>query len=99
MGLSESIFAPTVYLFAELIFIGMVELSSQLSDPFGQDEVDFPINDWLSLFIGSASVFIEQEYWGSRERWATALQSEQMLRPSKLQVDLFIDEEHQRAID
>eukprot|EP00444_Apocalathium_aciculiferum_P059655 CAMPEP_0183596872 /NCGR_PEP_ID=MMETSP0371-20130417/175885_1 /TAXON_ID=268820 /ORGANISM="Peridinium aciculiferum, Strain PAER-2" /LENGTH=43 /DNA_ID= /DNA_START= /DNA_END= /DNA_ORIENTATION= len=31
MGLTDSIFAPVVFFFASLIFIGMMELSSDLS--------------------------------------------------------------------
>lgn len=47
MGCSDSIFAPVVFFFSSLIFVGMMELSSELSDPFGQDEVDFPVQEWL----------------------------------------------------
>merc|ERR1719469_1092892 len=47
MGCSDSVFAPVVFFFASLIFIGMMELSTELGDPFGADEVDFPVERWL----------------------------------------------------
>merc|ERR1712066_1041527 len=35
MALTESFFAPVVFVFCSVIFIGMMELASQLADPFG----------------------------------------------------------------
>ncbi|CAK0863511.1 unnamed protein product, partial [Prorocentrum cordatum] len=71
MGISASLWAPVTFLFAEIIFMGMLELASQLADPFGEDEVDFPVREW-TLDGGRAaprgcsprrftSVFIEQQ--------------------------------------
>mmetsp|Transcript_16585 Transcript_16585/g.35736 ORF Transcript_16585/g.35736 Transcript_16585/m.35736 type:complete len:360 (+) Transcript_16585:139-1218(+) len=45
-GLMNSIFAPVGYLVSSLIFCGVMELSSQLQDPFGLDDVDFPTGRW-----------------------------------------------------
>jgi len=51
-GLAQdpSAFAPLVFFVATFIFIGMLELAKQLADPFGEDEVDFPISLWLERF-------------------------------------------------
>merc|ERR1712076_130887 len=88
MGRSTSIFAPFIYFMSELIFIGMVELASQLSDPFGQDEVDFPINDWLSSYLETGVDFNEQDYWADHDL-DDILPDEQALEPAAFQFDLF----------
>lgn len=59
MAMTHSIFAPLVYWFALLTFMGMMELASQLSDPFGDDEVDFPVTEWLDEFVENAVVLLE----------------------------------------
>mmetsp|Transcript_155461 Transcript_155461/g.270358 ORF Transcript_155461/g.270358 Transcript_155461/m.270358 type:complete len:271 (+) Transcript_155461:167-979(+) len=48
MGLADSIFSPVVFTAAASIFMGLMELASQLSAPFGDDDVDFPIEQWLT---------------------------------------------------
>jgi len=52
LGCQDSYFAPLIYMFVQMMFQGIRELSTALSDPFGDDEVDFPINDWmLTLYV------------------------------------------------
>merc|ERR1712187_65853 len=52
LAIQDSEFAPIIFLFVQLMFQGLRELSVALSDPFGDDATDFPINDWLSqLYI------------------------------------------------
>lgn len=48
MGASTSIFGPLVYFFATLIFMGMLEVATQLADPFGDADNDYPLWQWLS---------------------------------------------------
>merc|ERR1740121_2498153 len=55
MGVTDSYFAPFCYLFAIIIFMGMIDLAAQLSDPFGCDLTDFPMNDWVAEFLDSIS--------------------------------------------
>jgi len=62
MGTLNSVFAPVGFFFAELLFCGMMELSAQMSDPFGKDEVDFPCNLWLSHIIQDAGALLEFDY-------------------------------------
>merc|ERR1712224_474590 len=47
LGCQDSWFAPVIYMFVQLMFQGLRELSTALSDPYGSDEVDFQINDWI----------------------------------------------------
>merc|ERR1719230_113639 len=58
MGLTDSVFAPVTYFFAALIFMGMMELANQLSDPFGTDGTDFPTSLWLSETLRRINVII-----------------------------------------
>lgn len=47
LGCQDSLFAPVIYCFVQMMFQGIRELSTALSDPFGDDEVDFPVNAWM----------------------------------------------------
>ena len=40
LGCQESFFAPFIYMFVQMMFQGIRELSTALSNPFGDDEVD-----------------------------------------------------------
>jgi len=52
LGCQDSYFAPGIYMFVQMMFQGVRELSTALSDPFGDDEVDFDVNMWMkSLYI------------------------------------------------
>eukprot|EP00445_Apocalathium_hangoei_P076719 CAMPEP_0204154820 /NCGR_PEP_ID=MMETSP0361-20130328/29051_1 /ASSEMBLY_ACC=CAM_ASM_000343 /TAXON_ID=268821 /ORGANISM="Scrippsiella Hangoei, Strain SHTV-5" /LENGTH=433 /DNA_ID=CAMNT_0051110157 /DNA_START=6 /DNA_END=1309 /DNA_ORIENTATION=- len=64
MGLVKSLLAPVIYFFSSFIFIGMMMLSSELCDPFGTDEVDFPVDKWMSECIDMVSHLVECEWPG-----------------------------------
>lgn len=70
MGLTRSYFAPLGFFFAELIFCGMVELAGQLSDPFGNDAVDFPLTSWLATSFEDTRVLLEYKFTLGRDGWA-----------------------------
>mmetsp|Transcript_68983 Transcript_68983/g.197880 ORF Transcript_68983/g.197880 Transcript_68983/m.197880 type:complete len:383 (-) Transcript_68983:84-1232(-) len=55
----NSIFAPIGFFLTELVFCGSMELNSQLADPFGDDDVDFPLRQWLDVFIDRTCDFLE----------------------------------------
>lgn len=61
-GVSMSWLSPIGFFFAELIFCGMMELAGQMSDPFGRDEVDFPLNVWFSHALADTGTIIEYQY-------------------------------------
>lgn len=73
MGTSTSAFAPLCYFFSVLIFMGMMELASQLSDPFGEDLTDFPIGDWVEEMIGHVSVVLEYDCPFEENDWKDVL--------------------------
>lgn len=47
MAASMSYTSIFTYLLAEIVFMGMLVLASEMADPFGEDKVDFPLADWL----------------------------------------------------
>jgi predicted membrane chloride channel (bestrophin family) len=55
MGMMGSLWSPVIYFFAAMILMGMAELSKQLSEPYGDDEVDFPVESWLGEFFENSS--------------------------------------------
>jgi predicted membrane chloride channel (bestrophin family) len=73
MGVTESWFAPPCYFCAVLIFMGMMDLASQLSNPFGCDQVDFPVNDWMAEFLQNMSALLDYEQDGTSDELAQEL--------------------------
>lgn len=70
MGTTMSVFAPVIYYFSALIFMGMMVLGTQLSNPFGDDEVDFPVNDWISDTTDLVGTILDANFEGSKDKWA-----------------------------
>lgn len=93
MGVTDSIFAPFGFFFAELIFCGMMELASQLSDPYGDDEVDFPLKTWLEHALWDCMVLLEYEYTIGKDGWTAITHGEPAFDTSfrKLQLDQLED--------
>jgi len=46
-GVTESFFSPIAFFLCTMILLSTMRLSSALADPFGDDEVDFPMQKWL----------------------------------------------------
>ena len=45
LGIEDSYFAPVIFMFVQLMSQGIRELCAGPSDPYGDDEVDFPLNE------------------------------------------------------
>mmetsp|Transcript_140048 Transcript_140048/g.390352 ORF Transcript_140048/g.390352 Transcript_140048/m.390352 type:complete len:355 (+) Transcript_140048:189-1253(+) len=56
---SGSLFGPFLYVVILFVLMGMIELASQLADPFGDDDVDFPLTEWLNECVENAEVLME----------------------------------------
>mmetsp|Transcript_1987 Transcript_1987/g.4487 ORF Transcript_1987/g.4487 Transcript_1987/m.4487 type:complete len:405 (-) Transcript_1987:328-1542(-) len=78
MGAAESTFGIVVYFFSELIFMGMMELASMLADPYGDDDVDFPVSSWLQEFFEKAVQLLEYSYTHGSEvdGWDSVLKAQ-----------------------
>lgn len=48
-ALMDSHLATIIYLAIQLVFQGIRELSIAMSDPFGSDDADFPLNTWVNM--------------------------------------------------
>lgn len=88
MGMTKSIFAPFVYWISLLIFMGMMELASQLADPFGDDDVDFPITEWLDEFV--EHIVVLTEFRNPEEHVKKALEEEKALEWKAPGLQLFL---------
>lgn len=62
LGCQDSYFAPAIYMFVQMMFQGIRELSTALSDPFGDDEVDFDINSWMKSLYTRILGLLEDGY-------------------------------------
>mmetsp|Transcript_47144 Transcript_47144/g.102593 ORF Transcript_47144/g.102593 Transcript_47144/m.102593 type:complete len:378 (+) Transcript_47144:45-1178(+) len=62
MGCMDTFFAPAIYFVTTLIFLGMRELSGVLSNPFGDDEVDFPLTTWLLDVYNDVVYLLEHSF-------------------------------------
>jgi len=59
-GIMQSMFAPVGFFFTEIIFCGLMEMAAQLTDPFGTDDVDLPVRDYLLQHWNNSIFVIEK---------------------------------------
>jgi len=87
IGVTRSIFGPIFYFFAAIIFTGMMDLASQLSDPFGEDDADFPLTHWILEFLTNMSALLDYEHDGLNIGFEDDLADEEQT-PMQLRIDL-----------
>lgn len=100
MALTHSIFGPIVYFMAATIFMGMMELSAQLSDPFGTDASDFPLDEWLDDLIRQVHTVVEVDGGGCPfGDWKKALGSTPLIQADQILEDSDVESELQSELD
>lgn len=62
LGSYENYFVVFVFGFLELIFLGIREMAVAMADPFGDDEVDFPVDDWLQEVMLECKGLLENDF-------------------------------------
>lgn len=62
LGCQDSYFAPVIYMFVQMMFQGVRELSTALSDPFGEDEVDFDVDSWMKSIYTRLYAILEDTF-------------------------------------
>merc|ERR1711879_952324 len=62
LGCQNSYWAPVIYMFVQMMFQGVRELSTALSDPFGDDEVDFDVNTWMKILYTRMFAMLEDPF-------------------------------------
>lgn len=62
LACQDSYFAPFIYIFVQMMFQGIRELSTSLSDPWGSDDVDFQVNDWLMALYSRVHALLEDDF-------------------------------------
>merc|ERR1719198_2702124 len=62
LACQDSFFAPFIYVFVQMMFQGIRELSTSLSDPWGSDDVDFQVNDWLMTLYLRVHSIMEDDF-------------------------------------
>lgn len=75
MGTASDLGAPCMFVVCEVAFIGLIELASQLSNPFGNDDVDFPLTDWKAEVVLRARTLMESNFKTTPEAWQPILDS------------------------
>merc|ERR1712014_248516 len=78
MAMTNSLITPFVFAIAMCIFLGMMDLSSQLSNPFGSDDVDFPGYTWLEEFLDRAFKLMETDTPGCADSWERIVLEEEL---------------------
>jgi predicted membrane chloride channel (bestrophin family) len=98
LALESSYFASVIFMFVQLVFQGIRELSVALSDPYGDDEADFPINEWMTQLYVRICAVTEDQYDGKLE--AQMLQNIEPLKeiqPGTQVIDLLVDRAGKRS--
>merc|ERR1719261_827039 len=62
MGVWPCYLASVIYISALIMFMGMRELAVALSDPFGDDAVDFPTRTWFEETLVYCNELLECDY-------------------------------------
>lgn len=62
LALEDSYFASLIFFFVQLMFQGLRELSVALSDPFGDDATDFPLNKWMTTLYLQIQAVLEDGF-------------------------------------
>jgi len=93
LALQESYFVPFLFAFVQMMFQGIRELATSLSNPFGSDEVDFPMVDWM--IDTYSKVFSILSSLGEEEL-VSSMSQKPMQRPYRAQtiIDMNIDTPH-----
>eukprot|EP00747_Dinoflagellata_sp_TGD_P059554 gnl/TRDRNA2_/TRDRNA2_151623_c0_seq1.p1 gnl/TRDRNA2_/TRDRNA2_151623_c0~~gnl/TRDRNA2_/TRDRNA2_151623_c0_seq1.p1 ORF type:complete len:448 (-),score=50.93 gnl/TRDRNA2_/TRDRNA2_151623_c0_seq1:148-1491(-) len=97
MGVTESWAGPLVYFFSELIFMGLMELAGQFSDPFGTDATDFPLNAWVSEAAVQASILLEHLTPELLRDWKRVLDGAEAPKKLNRQLSINVDLEEKSA--
>mmetsp|Transcript_96648 Transcript_96648/g.191592 ORF Transcript_96648/g.191592 Transcript_96648/m.191592 type:complete len:382 (+) Transcript_96648:110-1255(+) len=84
---ADSIFGPMFFFVSSLIFVGMMDLASQLADPFGEDEADFPLPLWLREFLHNLSALLDYEHDGVWDDFVQDLEEEDR-HPTDFRIDV-----------
>jgi len=61
-GLMDSFMATPIFLFVQLVFQGIRELSISLADPYGCDEADFPLSEWMNSLYTRVVCIVEDPF-------------------------------------
>lgn len=80
MATNASILTPFVFMVTQAIFMGMLELAVQLANPFGDDDVDFPLDDWIQDSFRRCADFMENCSPGYEDEWEESLTKQGALR-------------------
>lgn len=85
MGSANSALGTATFFFCSLIFMGMFELASELADPFGKDEADFPTSRWIANCINETAHVMERAFL-REEKWSDLARCEQPLHALSVEV-------------
>lgn len=75
-GVTESFFSPIAFVLCTVIFLSTMRLSSALADPFGDDEVDFPMQKWLYECAEKMEDIMRSDFVDGREAMEQLAQAE-----------------------
>lgn len=84
---ADSLFGPLFFFVSSLIFVGMMDLASQLADPFGEDEADFPLPLWLREFLHNMSALLDYEHDGVWDDFIQDIEEEER-HPTDFRIDV-----------
>ena len=83
-----SFLTPIVLFFAILVMVGLREVAVALSDPFGDDDVDFPVDKWIVQLRANALLVHEKNHLVQKP-------NRDSTQSSSTQTDVKDEEEHE----
>merc|ERR1711879_182126 len=79
MGCTDSLLYSVVFVFAQIVFMGMAEVAAAFADPFGMDDVDFPVGVWLTQWLRLSVTCLESDALWQASDWRAVIRIERPL--------------------
>jgi len=91
LALEDSYFASVIFLFVQLVFQGIRELSVALADPYGDDDADFPLDDWMTQLYVRVNSLVEDSFDPTTHSAYGHVAPLKPIRPGSQVIDLLVD--------
>jgi len=87
MAMTSSLFGMVMYILLDFVLIGIMELANTFADPYGDDEVDFPLHIWFKYFSQNQDVLLHYDYAAEKDDFRDLLERDNKLRLEGSNID------------
>merc|ERR1719350_1458197 len=85
--MTSSLFGMVMYILLDFVLIGIMELANTFADPYGDDEVDFPLHIWFKFFSQNQDVLLHYDFAAEKDDFRDLLERDNKLRLEGSNID------------